>query len=159
MIDPGVVTELRVRSFDLVEKVWPRASDSARVVIVDIDEKSLAKYGQWPWPWHLVAELVHRIAQGNPQVLGIDIVFADQDRLSPDRIARELPGLPPALADALAQMPPSDRELAEAMAAVPTVLGLSPSHEEAARNSGPLRVALIRQAGDDPTPFLKSYKS
>jgi len=159
IIDPGIITELRVRGFDLVERVWPRASDSARVVIVDIDEKSLAQYGQWPWPWHLVAELVRRIAQGNPQVLGIDIVFAERDRLSPDEIARELPGLPPALADALAQLPPSDRELAEAMATVPTVLGLSPSHEEAARNSGPLRVALIRQAGDDPTPFLKSYKS
>jgi adenylate cyclase len=159
IIDPGIITELRVRGFDLVERVWPRASGSARVVIVDIDEKSLAQYGQWPWPWHLVAELVHRIAQGKPQVLGIDIVFADRDRLSPDEIARELPGLPPALADALAQLPRSDRELAEAIAAVPTVLGLSPNHEEAARNSGPLRLALIRQAGGDPTPFLKSYKS
>src|ERR1700747_3486090 len=132
IIDPGIITELRVRGFDLVERVWPRASDSARVVIVDIDDKSLAKYGQWPWPWHLVAELVRRIAQGKPQVLGIDIVFADQDRLSPDEIARELPDLPPAAADALAQLPPSDRELAEAMAAVPTVLGVSPRHEEAA---------------------------
>ena len=112
IIDPGIITELRVRSFDLVERAWPRAADSARVAMVDIDEKSLAQYGQWPWPWHLVAELVHRIAQGKPQVLGIDIVFADRDRLSPDEIARELPGLPPALADALAQLPRSDRELA-----------------------------------------------
>ena len=159
IIDPGIVTELRVRGFDLVERVWPRANDSARVVIVDIDDKSLAQYGQWPWPWHLVAKLVRRIAQGKPLVLGIDIVFADEDRLSPDEIARELPGLPPALADALAQMPPSDRELADAMAAVPTVLGLSPSHEEVARNANPLRRTLIRQAGDDPTPFLKSYRS
>ena len=55
IIDPGIITELRVRGFDLVERVWPRASDPARVAIVDIDEKSLAQYGQWPWPWHLVA--------------------------------------------------------------------------------------------------------
>ena len=159
IIDPGIITELRVRGFDLVERMWPRANDSARVVIVDIDDKSLAQYGQWPWPWHLVAELVRRIAQGKPLVLGIDIVFAEPDRLSPTEIARELHGLPPALADALAQLPPSDRDLTEAMAAVPTVLGLSPSHQEASRNAGPLRRTLIRQAGDDPTPFLKSYKS
>jgi adenylate cyclase len=159
IIDPGIITELRVRGFDLVERMWPRANDSARVVIVDIDDKSLAQYGQWPWPWHLVAELVRRIAQGKPLVLGIDIVFAEPDRLSPTEIARELHGLPPALADALAQLPPSDRDLKEAMAAVPTVLGLSPSHQEASRNAGPLRRTLIRQAGDDPTPFLKSYKS
>jgi adenylate cyclase len=159
IIDPGVITELRVRSFDLVERVWPPAVDSARVVVVDIDEKSLAQYGQWPWPRHLVAELVRRIAQGKPRVLGIDILFAERDRLSPTEIARELPDLPPALADALAQLPPSDRDLDEAIAAVPTVLSLAPSHEEAARDSDPLRPAPIRQAGDDPMPFLKGYKS
>ena len=159
IIDPGIVTELRVRGFDLVEKVWPRASDSARVMIVDIDEKSLAEYGQWPWPRHLVAELVRRIAQGNPRVVGIDIVFAEGDRLSPAEIARELPGLPPAVADALMRLPPSDRELAEAMTAVPTVLALAPSREQMAPSAGPIHSAPIRQAGDDPTPFLKSYKS
>ena len=159
IIDPGVITELRVRGFDLVEKVWPRVNDSARVAIVDIDEKSLAQYGQWPWPRHLLAELVRRIAQGHPRVLGIDIVFAEGDRLSPTEIARELPGLPPAITDALAQLPPSDRDLAEAMAAVPTVLALAPSREEMAQSSNPTHSAPIRQAGDDPTPFLKSYKS
>ncbi len=159
IIDPGIITELRVRGFDLVERMWPRANDSAGVVIVDIDDKSLAQYGQWPWPWRLVAELVRRIAQGKPLVLGIDIVFAEPDRLSPTEIARELHGLPSAVADALAQLPPSDGDLTEAMAAVPTVLGLSPSHQEASRNAGPLRRTLIRQAGDDPTPFLKSYNS
>ncbi|MBV8508026.1 MAG: CHASE2 domain-containing protein, partial [Alphaproteobacteria bacterium] len=159
IIDPGMITELRVRSFDLVERVWPRANDSARVAIVDIDEKSLARYGQWPWSRRRVAELVRRIAQGKPRVIGIDILFADRDRLSPTEIAREVPGLPPAVAHALAQQPSSDRELAEAMAAVPTVLALAPSHEEAARSSGPIYSAPIRQAGDDPKPFLKSYKS
>src|SRR5205823_11115114 len=54
--------------------------------------------------------------------------------------------------------PSSNRELAEAIAAVPTVLALAPSHEEAAPGSEPLRPAPIRQAGDDPGPFLKSYK-
>jgi serine phosphatase RsbU (regulator of sigma subunit) len=157
IIDPGILTELRVRSFDLVERVWPRAGDSARVVTIDIDEKSLARYGQWPWSWHRVARLVRRIAEGNPRVLGIDVVFAEPDRLSPAEIARELP-LPPAMADALAQLPSSNRELAEAIAAVPTVLALAPSHEEASPDSEPLRPAPIRQAGDDPGPFLKSYK-
>jgi serine phosphatase RsbU (regulator of sigma subunit) len=159
IIDPGIVTELRLHGFDLVEQVWPRASDSARVAIVDIDEKSLAQYGQWPWPWHLVAKLVDRIAQGNPRVVGIDIVFAERDRLSPTEIARELPDLPPALAEALAQLTPGDRDLAKAIAVAPTVLALAPSREEVAPASDPLHSAPIRQAGDDPTPFLKSYKS
>src|SRR5262249_27155761 len=159
VIDPGIITELRLRGFDLVERTWPRPSDSARVSIVDIDEKSLAEYGQWPWPWHLVGALVRRRCEGHPRVLGIDIVFTERDRLSPNEIAREMPGLPPALADALAQLPQGDRDLAEAMAGVPTVLALAPSREVFAGSSGSIQPAPIRQAGDDPTPFLKSYKS
>jgi adenylate cyclase len=159
IIDPGIITELRVRGFDLAERIWPRASSSTRVAIVDVDEKSLAQYGQWPWPRHLVAELVRRIAQGHPLVVGIDTVFAERDRLSPNEIARELPTLPPAVAEALAHLPPGDRDLAEAMAAIPTVLALVPTREENARSSGPISPAPIRQVGGDPTPFLKSYKS
>ncbi len=158
VVDPGIITELRVRGFDLVEQFWPRASDPARVAIVDIDEKSLAQYGQWPWPRHLVADLIRRIAQSRPRVVEIDIVFAERDRLSPTEIARELPYLPPALADALAQLPPSDHDLAEAIAAVPTVLALAPSREKVALYSGQIHPAPIRQAGEDPMPFLKSYK-
>src|SRR5215469_8575438 len=159
IVDPGIVTELRVRGFDLVERLWPRTSDQARVAIVDIDEKSLAQYGPWPWPRHMVAQLVRRIAQGHPRVLGIDILFADRDRLSPTEIARELPDLPPAVAEALAQLPPSDSDLAAAMASVPTVLALAPSREENPRSSSPPRLTLIRRVGDDPMPFLKTYRS
>jgi adenylate cyclase len=159
IIDPGIVTELRVRGFDLVERLWPRTGAAAPVVIVDVDEKSLAQYGPWPWPRHMVAQLVRRIAQGHPRVLGIDILFADRDRLSPTEIARELPDLPPAVAEALAQLPPSDSDLAEAMAAVPTVLALAPSGEQNARSSSPPRLTPIRRVGDDPMPFLKSYGS
>ena len=52
VIDLGIVTESRLRVFDFEERLWPRSSDPARVAIVDIDEKSLAQYGQWPWPRH-----------------------------------------------------------------------------------------------------------
>ena len=158
VVDPDIITELRVRGFDLVERVWPRTNDSAHVVIVDIDDRSLAQYGQWPWPRPLLAELLRHIAQGYPRVVGIDIVFAERDRLSPAEIARELPDLPPGVIAALARLPPSDPDLAEAIAAVPTVLALGPSREEVALVSHPIHPAPIRQAGDDPLPFLKSYK-
>jgi adenylate cyclase len=159
IIDPGIVTELRVRGFDLAERLMPRTSDAAQVEIVDIDEKSVAQYGPWPWPRHMVAELVDRIAQGHPRVVGIDFVFAERDPFSPAEIARELPGLSPALAAALAQLRPSDHDLAEALAKVPTVLALVPSREQRAQSSDPPRFTAVRQAGDDPMPFLKSYKS
>jgi adenylate cyclase len=158
-LDFGIVAEPRLRVFDLAERVWPRSSDRARVVVVDIDEASLARYGQWPWPRTLVAALVRRIAQGQPRVLGIDIVFAEHDRLSPPEIARELPGLPAALAGELEQLPANERDLAEAMRSVPTVLALAPDREDAASSPNLMHPAPIRQKGDDPTPFLINYRS
>jgi adenylate cyclase len=158
-LDVGLVPELRLRVFDLEERLWSRSSDPARVVIVDIDDKSLAKHGQWPWQRSRVAELVRRIADGHPRVLGIDIVFAEPDRLSPPEIARELLELPTPLAAGLAKLPPSERDLASAMQAVPTVLAVAPSNEENTAASSPMHPAPIRQAGNNPAPFLITYKS
>ena len=154
-----IVEEPRLRLFDFEEWLWPRPTGPARVMVVDIDEESLARYGQWPWPRTLVAELVRRIAEARPPVLGIDIVFAEPDRLSPPEIARELPGLPAPLADQLAHLPASERDLAEALRAVPTVLAVAPGREDKAAFPGSLHPAPIRQAGGDPIPFLKDYKS
>jgi serine phosphatase RsbU (regulator of sigma subunit)/CHASE2 domain-containing sensor protein len=158
-LDLGIIPEARVRVFDLEERLWPRASGPARVAIVDVDEKSLAQFGQWPWPRTLVAELVRRIAEGHPRVLGIDIVFAEPDRLSPPEIARELPSLPSYLAAGLAQLPPNELALADAMAMVPTVLALVPGREDTSSAQVPVRPAPIRQAGGDATSYLANYRS
>jgi len=158
-LDFGLVSESRLLVFDLEERLWPRSSDPARVAIVDIDEASLKQYGQWPWRRDQVAKLVRRIAKGHPRVLGIDIVFPEQDRLSPPEIARQLPDLPAPLVHGLAQLPPSERDLADAMRTVPTVLAIVPGRESTAPSSEPLHPAPIRQAGGDPTPFLMNHKS
>ena len=159
ILDFGVVEEPRLRLFDFEEWLWPRPAGPARVVVVDIDEQSLVRYGQWPWPRTLVAELVRRIAAARPLVLGIDIVFAEPDRLSPPEIARELTGLPGPLAEELANLPASERDLAAALRTVPVVLAMAPGLEEKAAAPAMLRPAPIRQAGGDPRPLLKDYKS
>ena len=155
-VDPEPLRELRLRVFDLAQTVSPRASLPAPVVVVAIDEKSLARYGQWPWPRSLMAKLVERIAASSPRVLGIDILFAEPDRLSPDRIGAILPGLPAAIVDALAALPSNDALLAEAIAAAPAVLGIAPSNELAASPAQPTPTPIV-QRGSDPRPFLPSY--
>jgi anti-anti-sigma factor len=111
------------------------------------------------WLRTLVADLVRPTAEGHPRVLGIDIVFAERDRLSPPEIARVLPGLPSALAEGLTKLPTTDSDLAEAMRTVPTVLALVPGREDTAPSPDPLHPAPLRQAGADPNPFLKNYRS
>ncbi|HKS90213.1 MAG TPA: CHASE2 domain-containing protein [Stellaceae bacterium] len=155
--DPAPVRELRLLTSDLAQVASPRAAVPAPVHVVAIDEESLARYGQWPWPRNLLAELVGRIAEGKPRALGIDILFAEPDRLSPDRIGAMLRDAPAAVTDALSRLPSNDRLLADAIAAVPTVLGLAPSNEPAANAAQSPRLTPILRRGADPRPFLPSY--
>lgn len=55
-------------------------------VIVEVDEKSLRQYGQWPWPRYQVARLLEAIRQAGVAAAGIDAVFAEPDRTSPVQI-------------------------------------------------------------------------
>ncbi len=58
------------------------AEATGKVVIVDIDEKSLKRNGQWPWPRDVVARLVRSVHESGAKVIGFDIVFAEKDRTS-----------------------------------------------------------------------------
>jgi HD-GYP domain-containing protein (c-di-GMP phosphodiesterase class II) len=63
---------------------------NSNVLIVDVDEPSLARYGQWPWPRHLVAQLLNIVRDGNPDAVGVDILFAEPDRSSLKFVNKEL---------------------------------------------------------------------
>ena len=63
---------------------------SEEVVVVDVDEQSLAAVGQWPWPRDQLASIIHTIADGSPAAIGIDFLFAEPDRTSPAHISEQL---------------------------------------------------------------------
>lgn len=68
----------------------PRGIDR-RVVIVDIDEKSLAEEGHWPWPRHRLATLVDLMFEHyKVGVVGFDVVFAEPDHSSGLPVLRDL---------------------------------------------------------------------
>jgi adenylate cyclase len=81
----------RLAAFDIYQALASRRRVSAPVVIVDIDDSSLAQFDQWPWPRSRLAELVAAIAEGAPAAIGIDIVMSEPDRLSPDKVLAECP--------------------------------------------------------------------
>lgn len=64
--------------YDNLIGLSPPITSESRVVIVDIDERSLAAYGPWPWPRATVAQLVDRLTERHQvALLGLDIVFPD----------------------------------------------------------------------------------
>src|SRR5471030_93957 len=93
VVDPPLLEELRVRTFDIFQVIQPREVSERPVVIVDIDEKSLKTLGQWPWPRTRVADLITRLTELGAAAIGFDIVFAEPDRLSPGLAADAFRGL------------------------------------------------------------------
>ncbi|MDX4026476.1 adenylate/guanylate cyclase domain-containing protein [Aliarcobacter skirrowii] len=63
---------------------------SSSVVIVDIDEISLKEFGQWPWSRNILSKILKNLNEANVAIIGMDIVFAEEDRTSPILIAKKL---------------------------------------------------------------------
>lgn len=68
-----------------------RREPTNQVTIVDIDENSLRQIGQWPWPRDVLASLITELKDMGAKVVAFDMVFAEEDRTSPFRIAERLP--------------------------------------------------------------------
>lgn len=156
--DPEMVEDVRLRGFDLLQRSAPRAYHEMPVRIVEIDEAALRQYGQWPWPRIRIAELVEGIAAARPLVLGLDIIFAEPDRMSPGRIPDAVPGLKQETIDDLLAQPSGEARLAAALGKLPVVMGLGPGNQPPVAR-GPVRTTVVREIGGDPRPRLKSYPS
>ena len=72
IINPAFVKSISYLSFDLYQKVFAEKKDSD-VVIIDIDETSLGKFGQFPWNRKVFADILDRINESNPKAIGFDI--------------------------------------------------------------------------------------
>lgn len=79
---------LSLRLYDLALGYDARPP-SGQVVIVDIDDISMLQVGRWPWPRPVLAALINRIAEGRPEALAIDILFAEvSSRPNDDQLLR-----------------------------------------------------------------------
>jgi adenylate cyclase len=101
-----------------------------RVVVLDLDEKSLAAEGQWPWPRNKMAKLVNQLFDTyHVRVLGFDIVFAEPDlraiRLLDQLAAKDMADLPGFAQRAVVvrQNLDYDQQFAEAIKGRPIVMG------------------------------------
>ena len=56
---------------------------SDQVVVVDVDEQSIAEIGQWPWPRYRIAQLIQKVGDMKPSAIGLDVIFSEPDRTSP----------------------------------------------------------------------------
>ena len=147
--DPFVVRNIRETAFDLLQRLSPRIYVDAPVRIVDIDERSLSELGQWPWPRHMLGEFVDRLHAAGAATVAFDVIFAEPDRLSPNRLVDD-PRLTEALNTALGtapDLPDNDAIFADAMRRGAVVIGFGSS---ATAGDAPPAKAGFAYTGGDP---------
>src|SRR2546422_6381136 len=82
---------VRLAGFDAYQRWAPRIRRSAPAIIVAIDEESLRRHGQWPWPRTWLARLVARLAEARPAAIGIDLVRSEERRVGKECRSRWSP--------------------------------------------------------------------
>ena len=87
---PSLLTHLDLKVYDLLLPLRAAPEPSPLPVIIDLDEASIAEYGQWPWPRYLVADLLDALTEYGVAAVGLDIIFAEADRSSPERVRESL---------------------------------------------------------------------
>jgi adenylate cyclase len=87
---PEFLVSLDYKAYDALLRGMELPEPSKSVVVVDIDEPTLSRYGQWPWPRYRVALLLGRINQMKPAAVAVDMVFPEPDRTSPKVMQRAL---------------------------------------------------------------------
>lgn len=142
----GVIQRLDDIIYDArLRATMPRTMDD-RIVIVDIDEKSLAEIGRWPWSRNKLAELVKRLFDDQKiALLGVDVVFAEPDESSGLRqlnaLAKKELRDQPAFLERLQQLSPRldfDKVFADSLAGRSVVLGYFFINDPQGRSSGKL---------------------
>lgn len=149
---PELLRFFDFRIYDLLLEGQQSQELEYQPVVVGIDEKSLALFGQWPWPRYRLAQLIDALKQQGAEVIGLDLLMPEEDRTSPDVILRErrrdlkenLVAPSPLLG-----LPQNDQLLAEAFSAAPVVLGFKFLSEVDSANHrqwlpDPLRGVVVR---------------
>src|SRR5271155_2599821 len=122
--DPVPIQELRVRVFDNYQRIDPRPKlAKSPVAIVDIDEPSLAKLGQWPWSRTRIADMVTNLTRLGAVVIAFDVIFSEPDRLNPESAAVTMRYLDDVTRSKLRSLPSNDQILADAIKRSRVVLG------------------------------------
>lgn len=123
------------------------------VIIVDIDEKSIKSLGQWPWSRDKIADIINNLNNNDVAIIGMDMVFAEEDRTSPSKILKEY---------SLSQnVPDYDEIFASTIENSPLVLGYSfeLSSKDFIEKDAPSIPAIFIESGksDENSYLLQAY--
>ena len=148
------VKTMRYQTWDHFQYVQPRQEVSDQIVVVDITEEDLKKYGQWPWPRHTMAAFHATLTDAGAILVNYNILFADPDRMSGTEYLKSMP-MENELREQLGKiLPDTDAIFSYVMKeSNNAVLMMSVNHKES--NVLPRTTPIIQKG--DALPWLYSY--
>jgi len=157
LVEPLPLKILRNTVFDQYQRWQPRQYQPQPVHIIDIDDASLARLGQWPWPRTRIAELTSRLQSAGAASIGFDVIFAEHDRTSPKTMI-DLWKLSPDGKKTLENLPDHDAVMAETLTQGKVILGFSVGQENSPGKLPETPFKII-SVGESPLPFLHGFSS
>jgi CHASE2 domain-containing sensor protein len=140
---PSVLANLEYGAYDaLMRTVQPRPP-GGRIVIVDVDERSLSAIGQWPWRRDLIGTLIGRMRDLGASAIALDIILAESDRYEGGGVA-------------------TDQVLADTLRGGSVVLGYAltfdprPGNQASPCVQHPIGLAVIRRGDEADDPFFQA---
>jgi adenylate cyclase len=126
--DPWIVESVRLKALDLHQRNQQEILIDS-IVTVGVDNQTLRKYGQWPWPRDILAQQVAKVFEAGASLVVLPVLFSQPDRF----------GMDDAFVDLLHQ--------------APVVIGQIPADE---LQGNPVPRGVVR-IGDDWQPWLYEY--
>ena len=81
--DSTVVQTIRLKQFDLLQQTDTPVT-SQDIAILELDEATIEKYGQWPWKRTVLADIVVKLRESGAGIIVLPMVFSEEDRLGGD---------------------------------------------------------------------------
>jgi adenylate cyclase len=156
-LNPIALNSLRFIVFDAYQRFAPAPTPSdSPVVVIAIDEQSIARLGQWPWPRTTMARLTERLGSAGARAIVFDVMFSEPDRTSPEQMLNWLtPDQAASIASDVANWPTHDALFERTIARHPVVLAAT-LHGASNSETFPQKAG-IGVAGDDPSAFLAPF--
>ncbi len=154
--NPSFVKSISYLSFDLYQKIFTLNKNDSDVIIIDIDEKSLGKFGQFPWSRSVFAIILEKVNKDQPKAVGFDIFFTEKDKQSPDEIIKSYNLIPTDVTE-LQKIKGHDEIFGEQLKKTKSVTAVLGSPVPSYSNYDRKAKARFLSKGGDPKEFTYSY--
>ena len=154
--NPPIVQKISFINYDFYQKVFNRG-EVQDVTIVDIDEKSIAKVGQFPWRRDIYSIILQNLNQHNPKAIAFDIVFSEEDKQNPKDLLLKLQKESNQLIDI--EVADTNKIFVDSIKSSKIILPiLGEPNDNFVKNDSEPKVRIVTK-GEDPKNFIYKYKN